>query len=106
MEKVVFVKCHFSRGSFPTEYIFHIVVSASGEFYGTAPTQYCLAPNRAPLGDVPEVGEVAGLVVGVTVPKQPQGALVRVYLPNGEVYDVGRDQVEYPEAPERVPLRA
>ena len=107
MEKVAYVQCKFSRGAFPTENIFRIVAPAASKgYYGAAPLQYCLNLDRTPLTTLPDDGEVDGLVVGVTIQKQiqNQGSLVRVYLPDGEVYDVSRDQVDYPETP-RVPQR-
>jgi hypothetical protein len=93
MEKVVFVKCHFSPGSFPTEYTFR-VDSSAGVFYGAAPVRYCLTADRKPLSAVPE-GGVEGRLVGLLIGPQPPGTPVRVYLPDGELYDLAEDQIEF-----------
>lgn len=84
-EKVVFVRCDFRRGGFPSERVFVLHQSERRELRGTAPVQYCYTADRRPLGDEPAHGEtVAGLVVGLEIP----GTAPRVYLPDGNVYDL------------------
>jgi hypothetical protein len=91
-EQVVFVQCKFRGSGFPNERIF-IVESESGVVLrGIAPLQYCYTREHRPLGDKPDAGkEVDGLVVGVVIASI--GKIVRVYLPDGEVYDLDSDQV-------------
>lgn len=103
MEKVAFVRCHFSPGSFPTEYTFRVDAPA-GTFYGAAPVRYCLTRDRRPLLTVPAQG-VEGRVVGLVVGNSATADLVRVYLPDGELYDLPETQLEFQaEGASRVPV--
>jgi hypothetical protein len=99
-ERVVHVKCEFSRGGFPTERVFHIRAPGGGRFMGAAPVEYCFAPDGTPLRSEPARGEkVEGYVTGLVLGPSDEGTAVRAYLPNGEIYEVGRDVIEeLPEA--------
>jgi hypothetical protein len=94
-ERVVFVKCKLSAGSFPTERIFKIEMPNDGELYGTAPLNYCYTTQHKPLAekDAATKNEVAGRVAGIRL-APPHDGKARVYLPNGEVYEIQEDQIE------------
>jgi hypothetical protein len=88
-EKVVFVRCSFLRGGFPTERVFVIRFANGAELRGVAPVHYCYTKDREPLGDQPpKGGEVDGLVVGIAI-KRLDGDTVRVHLPDGDIYELG-----------------
>jgi hypothetical protein len=92
-EQVVFVQCQFRRSGFPSERIFLVKSKSGVPLRGVAPLQYCYTRQREPLGDEPDAGKtVDGLVVGVVVEAQADKT-VRVYLPDGEVYDLRDDQI-------------
>lgn len=105
MERVAYVKARFTPGSFPTEYTFR-VDTPPGSFDGAAPSHYCLTPDRQRLTGVPATG-VEGRLVGLVVGSPPSPGRVRVYLPDGELYEFAEDQVEYPAGRHnRVPIGA
>lgn len=100
--RAVFVRCSFRRGGFPGERVFIIRTSGEGATWrGVAPAQYCLTPDLRPLGDGPDPGvEMAGRVAGLAL-TPTSGEMVRVYLPDGEVYELDAALVESPCLPGR-----
>jgi hypothetical protein len=91
--KVVFVRCAFHRGGFPSERVFVFRFEGGAELRGVAPVQYCYTRDREPLGDEPTAdGEVDGLVMGVVIGRK--GGFFRVHLPDGDIYELGGDQIE------------
>jgi len=108
MERVVFVKCRLSRGSFPTEAAFRLEAPFGGEYLGAVPLHYCYTPDRAniPPGKLSE-SEIEGRVVALVVGASPDaGNVIRVQLPDGDVYEVSRDEIESSEGQRRVPLKS
>jgi hypothetical protein len=94
MERIVLVRCRFIRGGFPSERIFLVRGRNGGELRGVAPVQYCYTSSGKQLGDEPAEGkELSGFVVGLEI-QRSDDKISRVYLPDGDVYDLGTDQVE------------
>jgi hypothetical protein len=92
-ETVVWVKCRFSRGGFPTERVFHITGPDGGDYTGIAPAKYCYAKDKKTLLPQPRRGEtVEGFLRGISIGETDTG-LLRVNLPNGENYEISEDQV-------------
>lgn len=92
--RVVTVRCSFRRGGFPDELLFIIRTTTGTTWYGVAPAQYCLTPDLRPLGDDPDPGvEMAGRITGLAL-TPPSGETVRVYLPDGEVYELDATLIE------------
>lgn len=86
--RVVTVRCSFRSGGFPDERLFIIRTTTGATWYGVAPAQYCLTPDFRPLGDGPGPGaEMAGRVTGLAL-TPASGETIRVYLPDGEVYEL------------------
>jgi hypothetical protein len=103
-EKVVFVKCQLSRGGFPSECVFHLASPNGGCFAGIAPLHYCYDAARKPLRTELRSGQkIERLVAGVEIKRDP-GQSVRVYLPDGELYEVSEDLVFLTGASGRVPV--
>ncbi len=103
-EQVVFVKCRLSRGSVPTQCLFRVTTIA-GDFHGVAPLHYCYSPDRKQLDkELPRGKEVEGLAAGIAWDR-PYGGIVRVELPDGELYDVSDELVSPVETPRRVSLK-
>jgi hypothetical protein len=96
MEKgtVVFVRCLFSRGGFPSERVFTIQFHGGGGIRGVAPVDYCFQlDNRTPLGNEPPEGqEILGRMLGVVVGMTEEGT-VWVHLPDSEVYELSDDVI-------------
>jgi hypothetical protein len=104
-EKVVFVKVSLSKGVFPTECLFFLKTPQGAGFHGFAPLHYCYTPEGKQLtAEIPPDEQVEGLVAGIIVGQQ--GGLVRVYLPDSEVYEVSADLLQPLEAFRSVPLRS
>lgn len=92
-EQVVFVQCDFLRGGFPSERVFLLQLPDGAKMSGTAPAHYCYTADRKPLGNAPAEGErVNGLVAGLEIAR-PDADTVRVYLPDGQVYDLDAGQI-------------
>lgn len=80
--KPVFVRCTFSPGGFPSEKVFRITDLDGGEWAGTSPSHYCYAVDMQTILPDLEKGEVVeGFLPGHVVGE-------RVYLPNGEIYEL------------------
>jgi hypothetical protein len=93
-EKVVRVKCHFSRGGFPSERVFHIKAPGGGSLTGTAPVEYCFAKDGTPLRqEIPRGEQVDGYITGLLLGPAGSGKAVRVYLPDGEIYEIDNSQI-------------
>jgi hypothetical protein len=93
-DEVVLVKCRFTRGGFPTELVFHVAYPAGGELSGIAPREYCFNKDKRPFEKrlargQEEEGYVVGLVVG---PGEGSGVL-RVNLPDNDIYEVEEGQL-------------
>lgn len=64
-----------------------------GEFKGVADVRYCLHNEGSPLGNDPGEGRaIEGNLLGLVI-KPPQAGVVRVHLPDGEVYDLDSKRV-------------
>lgn len=88
--QVVFVRCRFGPGDFPTDRKFTI----DGFDRSTADENYCFALDRKTrIGDMDlsrkksSPGYVLGLIVGYT-----QNDLFRVECPDGDIYELRADQ--------------
>jgi hypothetical protein len=102
----VLVRCRFFRSAFPSERIFVIRARDGSEWRGMAPlVQYCTNQDGGLLGDEPTPADgIEGFVMGVVIGHRTVGTS-RVYLPDGEVYELGedlivrvRDRVAFPGA--------
>src|SRR4051794_7109986 len=102
-EQAVWVKCRLSPGPFPEECVFRVEVAAGGRLAGRAPRRYCYGHDGVPLKAEPSGEGIDGFVLGLEVARL--NGLVRVYLPDSEVYDVDAGQVDPVEA-DRVPVRS
>lgn len=103
-EQVVFVKCSLARAAFPSQCLFRVELSDGGKLAGVAPIHYCYDADRKPLEAEIEAGkENSGLVAGLKI-GQGKGDSIRVYLPDGEVYEVSKSIVDPVKGPECVPL--
>jgi hypothetical protein len=106
-EKVVRVKCQFTRSGFPAERIFHIQAPGEGVFTGSAPVQYCYMNDGTPFReDIPRGRNVPGYVAGVALGPGAAGQAVRVYLPDGEVYEVSEDLIQTTAGGRHVPVQS
>jgi hypothetical protein len=106
-EEVVFVKCEFTRGGFPTELVFHVAAPKGGTYVGAAPVAYCRGKDRRPLqGEIARGTRVQGFLPGVALGLIDRDAPTRVYLPDGEVYEIGSNLLERKEEAARVPLQS
>lgn len=103
-EQIVFVKTHLRPGSSPTEVLFRVTTPV-GSLHGIAPLQYCYTPKRSPLTAPPPKGGIDGLLLGVRL-GSARPDRTRVYLPDGEVYDVDEGLIYPLERPQRVPLES
>jgi hypothetical protein len=100
MEKVVFVPCTFRRGAFPHERIFVIDLEGGSFYQGVASVAYCLKADLSPLGDLPRAEqEIKGKIVGIQITR-PEDGIVRVQLPDSDVYDLPQDRLETPQRAE------
>jgi hypothetical protein len=108
-EKVVLVRCSFLRGAFPHERIFVIRLADGWEYRGVAHSAYCLTLDHQPVGDAPPSGsELEGLLMGIQIARIDDG-LVRVQLPDGDVYELPEDQLDVPSGSRgniRVPVES
>jgi hypothetical protein len=106
-EKVVWVKCQFSRGGFPTELLFHIPAPAQGTYTGIAPRGYCYGQDWQPIRDeVPRGQKLPGYLPGIAFGSAAADQPVRVYLPDGEVYEIERARLERKGEPAGVLLQS
>jgi hypothetical protein len=106
-EKVVWVKCQFSRGGFPTELVFHIAAPGQGTYTGVAPVGYCYGEDWLPVrGEVLRGKMIPGYLPGIAFGSAPADKPVRVYLPDGEVYEIDRNLIERKAEPARVLLES
>jgi hypothetical protein len=91
---VVFIPCVFERGGFPSERVFIIRPQSGSELRGVADVRYCYHSDRSPLDyDPPEGREIVGCLLGIVLRSLEDGT-VRVHLPDGEVYDLDRTNIE------------
>jgi hypothetical protein len=90
----VLVRCRFFRSAFPPERIFVIRARDGSEWRGMAPlVQYCTNQDGSPLGDGPTTADgIEGFVMGVMIGHRADG-FCRVYLPDGEVYELSEDLI-------------
>jgi hypothetical protein len=90
----VLVRCRFFRSAFPSERIFVIRARDGSEWRGMAPlVQYCTNRDGRPLGDKPTPADgIEGYVMGFMIGHRADGT-ARVYLPDGEVYELGEDLI-------------
>jgi hypothetical protein len=101
-EQVVFVKCQLMRGGFPSQCIF-VIESPGGRLRGAAPIQYCYDGSRKRLKSELALGEeVGGFVTGIEIHRE--SGIVRVYLPDGELYEVSTDAIVPVKETESVPV--
>lgn len=95
-DRVVLVKCKLSRGLVESQRIFRIDAPGGGSLYGSADLRYCFMPQRQKLQ--PHMAstdqEEDGLVLGILVESKEEESLVRVQLPNGDVYEINEDLVD------------
>ena len=83
-EGVVFVRCWFSRGGFPSERVFHVDAPGGGQFGGDGPDGILRREKRDPSAgrDTPRA-RLEGLVAGSD--REGENGTVRGYLPGDEV---------------------
>jgi hypothetical protein len=93
-ERVALVRCRLSKGGFPTERIFEVQAPGGGSFLGAAPVEYCYGSDRTPQrAEIPRGEKIDGYIAGVTIGAGEQDGTVRVHLPDGDLYDLGEDQL-------------
>jgi hypothetical protein len=90
----VLVRCRFFGSAFPSERIFVIRARDGSEWRGVAPLpEYCTNQDGGPMGDEPTPADgIEGFVMGVVIGHRADGTL-RVYLPDGEVYELSDDLI-------------
>jgi hypothetical protein len=90
----VLVRCRFFQGTFPHKRVFMIRPGNGSEWRSIAPlVQYCTNQDGGPLGDEPIPAHgIEGFVMGVVIGYRPH-RISRVYLPNGEVYELSEDLI-------------
>jgi hypothetical protein len=90
----VLVRCRFFGSAFPPERIFVIRARDGSEWRGMAPlVQYCTNQDGGPLGDEPAPADgIEGYVMGFMIGHRADGT-ARVYLPDGEVYELVEDLI-------------
>jgi hypothetical protein len=90
----VLVRCRFFGSAFPSERIFVIRARDGSEWRGMAPlVQYCRNQDGGPLGDEPTPADaIEGYVMGFMIGHRADGT-ARVYLPDGEVYELTDDLI-------------
>src|SRR5262245_9868474 len=93
-EQAVLVKCLLSRGGFPSERVFYISAPEEGWYTGIAPATYCYAKDRNRQAEPARGEKVEGYVVGIALGESAPGQPVRVYLPDGNVYDIDEALIE------------
>lgn len=89
----VHVVARFTRGGFGNERTYHITESTGGEAVGLASWWYCLDAGNRPIEAEPSVGQEIDGLLEARVLSEPSTDTVKLYLPDGEVRTVRRDQI-------------
>lgn len=106
-KEVVWVECQLSRGGFPSELVFHLPAPDGGEFIGVAPARYCFGADKSPARTDLAPGEKEpGWLLGIALEEIHGSELVRVLLPNNDIYEIGGDRIQLKEDRARVPLES
>lgn len=87
-EKAIYVRCVFRAAGMPHERIF--TITANGVSHsGVAQDHYCRdAVSKGLLGEIAKDVAVGGVLVGLQIEKGDGKSVVRVLLPDNEVYDL------------------
>jgi hypothetical protein len=90
----VLVRCRFFGSAFPHERVFVIRAGDGAKWRGVAPLpEYCTSQDGGPLGNEPTPTDgIEGYVMGFMIGHRADGT-ARVYLPDGEVYELGEDLI-------------
>lgn len=93
-DQCVLVRCRVFGSAFPHERVFVIRARDGSEWRGVAPLpRYCTNQDGGPLGDEPTPANgIEGFVIGIVIGHRADGT-ARVYLPDGEVYELSDDLI-------------
>jgi hypothetical protein len=109
-DQLIRLPCKITRGGFPSERVFRLLLADGSVHVGAAPIEYLFTADRTRLGpDVPTQKGVSipGFVTARIVAVGP-AETVLVSVPSGEVLRVNADAIgnHSAEAPSDVPVKS
>jgi hypothetical protein len=91
--KAYFFACTLGPAGFPSERVFTIPLKGGSGLRGVAPARYCFTAERQPIDENLDTDEVIdGFVIGIVLGLRKDGVL-RLYLPDGNIYEVPNDSI-------------